>query len=565
MMNGKMTSYTTEIRLNRISVLAAAVCFAYLVSRIFLGIDFTDEMQHYGELVSLVSTGKLFQVDLFLQQAMYLFLYPIFRIYYLIQGGWDHLILVGRLFMVAAYAVAAWLAYHRSVSGTLRYPGWTAASIALAWLPFNILSPYYNAVAALLISFIIFLWTGTARGRGYLMTSALAASMLCVAYPTLGLAVCVLLVGDEVFARRYRLATQMVALLAVFGGLWAAILWRMTDSLRDIEDALAFSKAFGVGYAFSHSRHLLNLLVIVSTGLVFASLGARQVAQERNLNGRIVLPIAVFACMWLAWQLNWLLVSFLYLAVLFLVRYLPEEVPEKRQVARLGVFGLLIGSVSALTSGNGIVNIAIGAGAFLPYLVGLLLKGHAISRRGTSSALSKWHLTHIVMLFGVLLATNNILHPYRDEPFWKLGYSLDNVPAFRGISASEEKQAAVELVQRVVGSHALPEGKTLLVVGPQPWAYFALMAEPRTPMLFMHYSGGEQATRIVANRLLRQGKPDLILVMSHPPAEIMASLDVILRSGYQCETPSGLQRGPAAGTMEKFGFDTGMKMCRLSA
>lgn len=560
-----MNANAFEARLNWIGAITALACLGYLISRVFTGIDFTDEMQHYGELTSLVSTGKLFQTDFFLQQAMYMFLYPVFRLYYVVTGGWDYLVVAGRVFMLFAYAVIAWLVYRRSVTGSARYPGWVAASIALVWLPFNILSPYYNALAGLLISLVIFFWTGKTRARLYLVMSTLATSMLCVTYPTLGLAVGVLLVGDELLARRYGLALRMVALLAVFGSVWGAILWSMIGSLADIQDALAFSRAFGVGYAFSHFRHMLILFVIVLAGLVFSYLGAKKQGTDRKYNGRVLLPLVLALCWWLARQEGWFLVSLMYLGVLFLLRYMPVGVPEKKQVAQLGVFGLLVGTVSALTSGNGVINIAIGAGAFLPYLVGLLLKGNAMSSRSANGAMPSLRLAHFVMLFGLLLVTNNILHPYREEPVWKLGYSLDNVPAFRGVSTSEEKRVATELVQGVVDSSTLLQGKTLLVIGPQPWAYFALMAVPQTPMLFMHYSGGETATRIVASRLSRQARPDLILVMSQPPAEIMAALDVILRSGYRCEAASSLQPGDTARAMAKFGFGPGMKMCWLVA
>jgi hypothetical protein len=560
-----MNAHSVEARLNWLGAITAVACLGYLVSRVFTGIDFTDEMQHYGELASLVATGKLFQVDLFLQQAMYMFLYPVFRLYYMIAGGWDHLVIAGRTFMLLAYVAAAWLAYRRSATGSARYPGWAAASVALAWLPFNILSPYYNAMAGLLISLIVFVWAGEERARAYLVVTTLAVSMLCVTYPTLGLAVGVLLVGDELLARRYRLALRMVVFLAGFGSLWAAILWDMTGSLADIRDAIAFSKAFGVGQAFSSPKHLLVLFVIVLAGLAFSYLGARQEGADRRLNGRIAFPLMLLSFWWLASQNGWFLVVLLYLGVLFLLRYVPADVPEKRQVARLGVFGLLIGAVSALTSGNGVINIAIGAGAVLPYLTGLLLKGNVTSSRNANGVVSICP-AHLVILFGVLLVANNVLHPYREEPIWKLGHSLDRVPAFRGITGSEEKRVAVELVQALADSPASLEGKTLLVVGPQPWAYFALRAVPQTPMLFMHYSGGEAATRIVADRLSRQARPDRILVMSQPPAEIMDALDRILRSGYRCDViVPNLPAGVTGRAMEKFGLGPEMKMCRLGA
>lgn len=561
-----MGGHTLEARLNLLGATLVMVCFGYLVLRVFTGIDFTDEMQHYGELASMVTTGKLFQADLFLQQAMYVFLYPVFRLYYLAVGGWDYLVVAGRVFMLLAYVAAAWLVYRRSVSGSARYPGWIAASVLLVWLPFNILSPYYNAIACLLISLILFCWTGESRNRAYLIVSTLAVSMLCVTYPTLGLVVGAVLVGDELLMRRYSLALRMTAFLAVFGIMWGAILLSMTAGWADIRDALAFSKSFDVGYAFSHPRHLFILLVIVLVGMTFSYLGAKQEKTNAILRGRVALLILLLSAMWLAQQRGWFMVAMLYLGSLFLLRYVSTAVPEKKQVARLGVFGLLIGAVSALTSGNGVINIALGVGATLPYLVGLLLKGGVTSDNNVNETAYTLRPPHLAMFVGILLVANNVLHPYRDEPVWKLDYSLDSVPAFRGITGSEEKRVAVELLQGLIDSPDMLSGKTLLVVGPQPWAYFALMAVPRTPMLFMHYSGGTVATRIVADRLSHQVRPDFILFMSQPPAEIMAALNRVLDSGYMCEMVApNIPVGVTGKTMEKYGLGSEMKMCRLGA
>ena len=64
--------------------------------RVFFGIDFNDEMQYYGELVSLLNSGRLFSSDLFLQQNVYLLLVPIFKPYVLLWGT-EKLILANRI------------------------------------------------------------------------------------------------------------------------------------------------------------------------------------------------------------------------------------------------------------------------------------------------------------------------------------------------------------------------------------------------------------------------------------------------------------------------------------
>ena len=47
------------------SILVLFTTLIYLIIRIFIGLDFTDEMQHYGQIQGLLSLGKLFVNDFF--------------------------------------------------------------------------------------------------------------------------------------------------------------------------------------------------------------------------------------------------------------------------------------------------------------------------------------------------------------------------------------------------------------------------------------------------------------------------------------------------------------------
>ena len=83
-----------------------AITIAIQVIRIFYGLDFNDEMQYYGQLMSLVSTNHLFATDQFLQQTAYVPLYPIFKLTYVLYGT-SHLIVIGRvvfaIFLLCVY------------------------------------------------------------------------------------------------------------------------------------------------------------------------------------------------------------------------------------------------------------------------------------------------------------------------------------------------------------------------------------------------------------------------------------------------------------------------------
>jgi len=57
------------------SILAIVFTLGYLVVRIFVGLDFTDEMQYYGQIHGLISSRKLFSSDFFIHQTGYLLIY----------------------------------------------------------------------------------------------------------------------------------------------------------------------------------------------------------------------------------------------------------------------------------------------------------------------------------------------------------------------------------------------------------------------------------------------------------------------------------------------------------
>ena len=54
-----------ELKSKYIGKLLFCCASLYLLIKIFLSLDFTDEMQYYGQIFSLVLNDKLFSADLF--------------------------------------------------------------------------------------------------------------------------------------------------------------------------------------------------------------------------------------------------------------------------------------------------------------------------------------------------------------------------------------------------------------------------------------------------------------------------------------------------------------------
>jgi hypothetical protein len=548
----------------RLGMATALSMVAYLIGRIFWGVDFTDEMQHYGELISLVETGKLFQSDLFLQQALYVFLYPVFWTYRYIAGGWDFLVLVGRLLMVAAVVGTAVLAYLRFTLMGALYARWLAAGLALVCNSYNILSPNYNFAASLLVSVIAFLWLGGPRGRAYVAQTGLAVSMLCVVYPTAGAAVALLLFADEVIRRRYRLGLQVAGATFMLCAFWATVLLWFSDGPADFQDAIAFSRAFGVGRALADPRHIAFLLAVVGGGLLIVFFPRTSVEIRNGKACRLILVLSLIVVVGAVIKPSYWFIPMLYLLVLLIARGSLAVHPERRAVIGVAVAGLALGATFGLTSGNGALNIAIGLAPVLPYLGGLVLMG-SMHRSGTPAG---WLKRGVLMLLPWLVVSNGVLNPYREELPWKLGYALEGAPAFRGVYSSREKQSALLLLRESVGGelHFAADGRrpTLMVIGPHPWVYSALGLTAKTPMYFMHFSGGEGANQIIARRLFQGGSPDYILIASSPPVAIASALQSRLDEAYEC---APLRAGSLAGDPQqaavRLGMDSGAQLCRL--
>ena len=68
------------------SNLAVLLFIIFGIANICLNIDFTDEMQYYGQISSFVENNKFFVNDLFFQQLTYLYYYPVLKfLIFLIQ------------------------------------------------------------------------------------------------------------------------------------------------------------------------------------------------------------------------------------------------------------------------------------------------------------------------------------------------------------------------------------------------------------------------------------------------------------------------------------------------
>lgn len=513
---------------------AAAVVAAtlWLMVRVGYGLDFTDELQYYGEIASLVRTGRFFQDDLFTQQLGYLFVWPWFKLHAFIFPQQDYLIVWGRLLMVTSYGVVGGLLW-RTTGRMRRYSfaqRLSATAAFLAWVPFQLLAPSYNSLAFLLAVAGLTIWlknhVDNSDEKPWSLPLLLGA--LTAIYPPAGIAL-VLLASRDTASRRGRAAAlQQAGFFLAVGGLLLAIVCASHGSsfFHDLVFALRFSRAFGVGRTLLQARELGLCCGLITASFVLSWLRRSwTTAPDLDLENK-----SPSLNNWLAWLAAGVFGVFLprmssslgtgpFASLVFLF-LLPLADRKDVMATKFAVVGVVLGSVFAFTSSNGAQNFGIGAAAILPFLA-LHAGGRAQAPR--TKGARRLSPALIAASAGWLLLCNGTAHPYRESAGWLRFEPVTTVPAFRGLRTSAVKLEVLKLFSGICLPGAL-RGKRVLVAGPHPAFYFYSAGQPSTSMFFLHSTGQPQAYRLAAERLFQNGEPHCVLLVDQPPLEINASI-----------------------------------------
>ena len=566
-----------DVLLLRAGLLAAA---GWMVFRLLVGVDFTDEMQYYGEIASLTRTGKLFQSDLFAQQLGYVFLVPFFKLHAAVFPGLDWLFLSGRLLLFAGYVVTAGL-IARVLRGEPPAARLAALALHFSWIPFQLFAPSYNTMAHLLMIGLVAAWlrlgTGPVPARWRAGFGA-GLAVLGFVHPPAGLVMAAAyawLLGRRAgWAEPARLAAWAVG---VAGAILAGVrLWHGPDFFADLQVVVEFSRAHSVAHTILHPSQWPGLLALVAAaGLFLAAQTVRRrggrlfpagprvvvwalallafVFAGRTLwsgGGRLgyapdalVLMLLLVLAVWLGEaraaghpagrRLSWLAALALggfgllcvretmlwgtgffalasFGALLAALAAQGRVLPGGGDLAALGLAG---GTLFACTSGNGLHNFGVGCAFVLPFL---------IARLATALEAERARHPHVLLplvLLPALMLVQGMRQPYREERGLAGFDWIQGVPALRGLQTSPDKRQALAVYRTLQGDLDLT-GKRLLVIGPQPWIYFASGAVPATPMFFMHFDGIPAVDRILAERLFQAGEPDFLLVSCPVPPEL---------------------------------------------
>lgn len=536
------------MRVTRISGPALLLAAAWLVQavRVLSGVDFSDEMQYYGEILGLQETGRLFAADLFLQQAVYLLFHPFFTIHAALFGT-GGLVLTGRILLAALILWMYGMVRRPLVRAGVAPAAASCAALAATFaVPYhNIYAPSYNTVAQVVVAvcFARFvLWRRQGGAPGALFWAA-ACVVLLLVYPPLGLGIGLIVSARLALERDLRTLGRLLAWGAVMTLGMGFVLLRFSTP-ADLAAALEFSRSFGVGGLWSRGKELRTLaLILALVALGYRAQRARLARPERDRprglpgGGALIAALLLalgFASGGVPQEMYWptfLATTIVALCgcLLALRRTDPGSLPDWRWVT---LFFLATGLVLIATSSNGLRQLAGAAMLAAPFYLALA------SRTGAGGPAPERPLQPALRLFAAgmlaVFATLWLARPYRDAPIWRLSARAPEVPALRYLRLSPEKTRALAMIRSILAD--VPAGSRVMVVGGHPWIYFATGTLPETPMVYMHHYGPPRPFEILARRIPAL-RPDHLIVAGEAPAVEEEAVRALIRTeGYVCDT-----------------------------
>jgi hypothetical protein len=480
------------------SIFAFALTLIYLIVRIFVGLDFTDEMQYYGQIYGLLLFNKLFINDFFIHQTGYLLIYPFlkFILFFDPYVQFINLIFYTRLlfFLFILSLSFSFFFLSSNYSLTSRVLGSCLVAISIPeYLPFAF---SYNTISYLLISLILMLWFFFENQYKIYIISFLIV-LLGWTYPPIGFLFSILILADCVlYSKRKDFFKIIISLLFISLGFILIIFSLNFLDINTFTKSLIFSGYFDHGFflLFSNNIYLIFLSLVFILGILFIYLFFYEnkflIFIRRNY--AFIFPLLSLFFLFLGFVLIfskyfWKF-SILFWFASISIMLLEEEIESLKKLLLLKIL-LLCLSLS-------LVYILISGSAFM-----VLYRGFFITigflYLVSSSTINKKKLyvdiLGVIIIMGIVV--NILVNPYRDKNNFAILSERESFISYEKLLISNSKFMAINEFKKNV---IIEKNKTLLVIGPHPWIYFALNANPNTPYLFMHFhvSSNKQIKKI---------------------------------------------------------------------
>jgi len=501
------------------------------------GIDLSDEMQYYGQIMGIIESGKLFSNDLFIQQLVYLPFYPIFYLYHSFFG-YDGFIFVGRLIMSLINVLLFFYLFKKLIS--LQFSNLLASVTAFS----SILAIYHSPIYALsyntisqtlwILFFIQFYEWDTKAAFSWLIIPF----AVLLAHPPSAILMVVILIIRYLIDRNYKQLYQFL-LGGLIGGIFFALLLIYFAPINDYVSSVVFSKGYGVGGLISRNDEIIKLLLVVTMYLLVFWLKIRINAMKYHILLIFSLLGGVFYIWFRIHSLydQWWVYIFSFLGALtyssILSFYHNNDKQTINRINWLVILILLHGCILSIFSDNAFRNSGGAFMAGLPLLVCISVNGIK-----SDKIINRFLRITSLQLLSILYIVYWSQNPYREVSWWHANHNILSVPQFKFIKSSKDRIKFIEDVQTRIGQSV--KNRKTLITGIYPAFYFVLGAIPETCMFFMHGIEGENSKKVFVD-YLNNKSPEVIVhiygaatAKSYPNAIIVDNVinEFVKKHGY---------------------------------
>ena len=188
---------------NYLSLFIVILTVTYFFVRIFFSLDFTDEMQYYGQIQGLLSSNKLFVNDFFIQQTGYILIYPFLKVIQFFEPQFEfiNLIFYTRILLFLIIICTFLLLFYLSSGYRLfsRIIGSCFVSISIT--QFSPFAFSYNSLGFLLTSLIFSFWLFSDSQYKIIILSTLVLFLGWI-YPPQGILFSLIIVVDFLILKK---------------------------------------------------------------------------------------------------------------------------------------------------------------------------------------------------------------------------------------------------------------------------------------------------------------------------------------------------------------------------
>ena len=539
-----------------------------LAYRMTIGIDLSDESYYVSFIDGWLKTGIQASSTLGLHQTAALLVYPFAKIFTVLTGSVDGLVLFLR-FTYLLMACAAGRCFYKLARETHGRPVATFASLTVVtFIPFSLPSPSYNTIGmlsmicAIASCGVFFLRLSSEHAQvspqwRWAGGSAFAWTVSVIAYPTL-LLVQVILLAGLMFANRkivpfgplikylFLCVFTQTASLAILVGIYG--IGRMYSMFQFTNASLQVTSGIGEKLRHFSDAFLLHPWFGLASAMSLL-VGIALKKKPRSLATDYVIVLIVFSFLALSLLAGPALYTqshdYVFLLVILSAplciavqrtSFGSQTTPRGGQILGLLLLvGLLAGLVTSLTATNGLVNFAVG-GSFAMAL-GLTL---AIPERKTAAGIAL-HTSLLAGISGLLLWNSfSFIYGERRNP---LTTDSQRVPEgiFAGLLTTDQNANAIRQTSKLFSNTTTPHG-TIAIFGRLPGIY---LLTPSKPMTLSTWDFGQQNGTFPAIERLNVDfyakaayRPDMLAVVSDPWTKPLSAFSQKLVSEYR---PQGRQ------------------------